>query len=71
MSDQAKDRFWHTLPRPDRWALLDALVDGGLLAYNDGALIVTPLGEQYIVATLQKEREITSAKLSVEQEPQS
>ena len=71
MSDQAKDRFWHTLPRPDRWALLDALVDCGLLASDDGVLTVTPRGEQYIAASLVEEREITSAKLSVEQEAHS
>lgn len=71
MSNETKERFWHTLPRPDRWALLDALVDDGLLASNDGVLTVTPLGEQYIAASLQEEREITSPKLDVEQEAQS
>jgi len=38
-------RYWHTLPREDRFALLDVFVEMGFLT-NDYA--VTPLGEQYI-----------------------
>lgn len=38
-------RYWHTIPREDRFALLNELVNQGLL---DEELAVTPLGELYI-----------------------
>jgi hypothetical protein len=38
-------RYWHTIPREDRYALIQELVNQGLL---DEELAVTPLGELYI-----------------------